>query len=87
MTKKLDPARIPPRKPRATQAEMKARRLAQRMPPGSHAHHVTPTVATGIRICNSSVQGIYRTGDGEVRQASRPASEVAYTLPSRGIKA
>ena len=86
MTAKLDPNRIRQRKPRPTKAEMQARRLAERMPPCSH-YDTTPTVATGIRICNTNTTGSYRTGDGEVRQAIRPASEVAFTLPSRGIKA
>ena len=31
-------------------------------------------------------KGSYKTGDGEVRQAQRPGSELAYTLPSRGYR-
>lgn len=41
------------------------------------------------RICNASTRhkGAYKTGDGEVLQSQRPGSDVAYKLPSRGIRA
>ena len=37
-----------------------------------------------VRMCNATMPGSYRTGDGDVRQAERPGSGVAYGLPSRG---
>lgn len=37
-----------------------------------------------VRMCNATMPGSYRTGDGEVRQAERPGSGVAYGLPSHG---
>lgn len=41
--------------------------------------------ASQVRMCNATQPGTYRTGDGEVLQATRPGSAQAYTLPSRGI--
>ena len=40
------------------------------------------SVATGIRICNSTTPNGYRTGDGEVRQASRPGADQHFEHPS-----
>ena len=37
-----------------------------------------------VRMCNATMPGSYRTGDGEVRQAQRPGSGVASGLPSHG---
>ena len=37
-----------------------------------------------VKMCNATMPGSYRTGDGEVRQAERPGSRAAYGLPSYG---
>lgn len=99
MTKKFDET-TPLRKPRATKAEMAARRAtAQR-----GAHTMLPGLVqerermyqervsnrgnyVPVRLCNASMRGTtYRTGDGEVLQEPRPGSLHAYTLPSRGYR-
>lgn len=38
-----------------------------------------------VKMCNATMPGSYRTGDGETPAAQRPGSQTAYSLPSRGI--
>lgn len=39
-----------------------------------------------VPMCNATMPGRYRTGDGEVLQQPRPGSMHAFTLPSYGDK-
>jgi hypothetical protein len=46
-----------------------------------------PGAATPVSFSRLKDEGTYRTGMGEVDSPNRTGSDVAYTLPSRGIGA
>lgn len=74
-------------------AEKRAQSYAKTMLPGLHAERQREFAARAHRakvpisqmpMCNATMPGTYRTGDGEVLQQPRPGSLHAFTLPSHG---